>query len=576
VARAKRLQKKLGLSKEGFAKCADYLEEVATCIPVFLFDSFMKKLWSLVTMERELLDFKYYQGIGCLLNPSLVQLTLDKPRLFQDSSMALESFLDRLDNASKLKEVQMSKSVLELVDFEFRPTLLTVGGKLQKLTKVVLKGLKNVSVSDVTNSTNDVISGDQQQQQSMLEFIKLLENNCGPHLRHLDLSESHIDDLGCDVIARLQNLKVLILNHCNKVSTIGAVTILKRVKNLVQFEANKGRESSVQNAVSALHDEGSEWGEDGGGSGRVRELGEDGHHQLALTHFVFRNPYRPMGVKAVASVCRKIRHVRVVNNVFEHSYDAKIDDCLKDVVAFPSFRTPLSTSGSGCDLTLELDMSCFNMLFAIQMRNLSSYGRALKKVCLTESEFVHPQTLNPFALNCPNLETLVMINPVVVSDGLFVGQVPDLAAKPFNSLKSLTFESEKMSPQIADFLLQHSLQLEHLHLAIHQFEATAKDALTHLVRAPRERLEKLILCFDEMTSSGGGAAAGDDVINGDNDDNGLVHLLTAVIESSPKLAKVELIVRKAGSHKLAKVLRKLEATVHQRNWDLDFNYFVKT
>ena len=58
--------------------------------------------------------------------------------------------------------------------------------------------------------------------------------------------------------------------------------------------------------------------------------------------------------------------------------------------------------------------SCFNLLFAIQMRNmLGTYGKCMKSLTLTESEFVHPQTLNPFALACKNLESLVVVNPVV-------------------------------------------------------------------------------------------------------------------------------------------------------------------
>ena len=68
-------------------------------------------------------------------------------------------------------------------------------------------------------------------------------------------------------------------------------------------------------------------------------------------------------------------------------------------------------------------MSCFNMLFAIQMSHLPTYGSCLTKLTLTESEFVHPQTLNPFALHCPNLDTLILVNPVIVSDDLFVGRL---------------------------------------------------------------------------------------------------------------------------------------------------------
>ena len=57
------------------------------------------------------------------------------------------------------------------------------------------------------------------------------------------------------------------------------------------------------------------------------------------------------------------------------------------------------------------------------MPNLSVYGSSLVKITLTECEFVHPQTLNPFANFCPNLEELSLENPTTVPDDLFVGEV---------------------------------------------------------------------------------------------------------------------------------------------------------
>ena len=46
---------------------------------------------------------------------------------------------------------------------------------------------------------------------------------------------------------------------------------------------------------------------------------------------------------------------------------------------------------------------------------LGTYGKCMTTLTLTESEFMHPQTLNPFALACKNLSKLVILNPVVVS-----------------------------------------------------------------------------------------------------------------------------------------------------------------
>ena len=66
-------------------------------------------------------------------------------------------------------------------------------------------------------------------------------------------------------------IAVLILNNCNNVSTSGAVGILRHLKGLSRFEANKGRESSVQNAISAL---------------------EEDEKLPQLTSFLFRNPFK--------------------------------------------------------------------------------------------------------------------------------------------------------------------------------------------------------------------------------------------------------------------------------------------
>ena len=63
------------------------------------------------------------------------------------------------------------------------------------------------------------------------------------------------------------------------------------------------------------------------------------------------------------------------------------------------------------DLALTADLNCLNMLFVIQWRNIKLWGPSLKKLTLTEVEFLHPQTLNPFALQCRNLTEIIIINP---------------------------------------------------------------------------------------------------------------------------------------------------------------------
>ena len=134
-----------------------------------------------------------------------------------------------------------------------------------------------------------------------------------------------------------------------------------------------------------------------------------------------------------------------------------------------------SACSSCCRSFGFLFRSCFNLLFAIQMRNmLGTYGKCMRSLTLIESEFVHPQTLNPFALACKNIESLAIINPVVVSDELFVGEVPDLAITPFKSLKSLIFEGDTITGQVGRFLLQHSNHLESLQLSFSCCDAAAK------------------------------------------------------------------------------------------------------
>ena len=65
----------------------------------------------------------------------------------------------------------------------------------------------------------------------------------------------------------------------------------------------------------------------------------------------------------------------------------------------------------------------YYLFFAFQMPNLEIYGPSLTKLCLSECEFVHPQTLNPLARCCPNLVNLTLENPTTVPDDLFVGEV---------------------------------------------------------------------------------------------------------------------------------------------------------
>ena len=76
-------------------------------------------------------------------------VSLTKPRLFQDSSLALESFLsssffsmmtpESPAGNPKLRSIEISKSVLDLADFDFDPILQRIGD-VRNLESVVLQG----------------------------------------------------------------------------------------------------------------------------------------------------------------------------------------------------------------------------------------------------------------------------------------------------------------------------------------------------------------------------------------------------------------------------------------------------
>ena len=69
------------------------------------------------------------------------------------------------------------------------------------------------------------------------------------------------------------------------------------------------------------------------------------------------------------------------------------------------------------------------------MRQLSGYGQFLTSLSLTQSEFLHPQTLNPFARHCPNLKSLSLFTCSAISDEMFVGEVPELTEEAFKNLE---------------------------------------------------------------------------------------------------------------------------------------------
>ncbi len=53
-------------------------------------------------------------------------------------------------------------------------------------------------------------------------------------------------------------------------------------------------------------------------------------------------------------------------------------------------------------------------------------GTRIRRLCLSQGEFLHAQALNPWAKHCPNLRFLEVVNCGVVSDEMFVGEIPPL------------------------------------------------------------------------------------------------------------------------------------------------------
>ncbi len=67
----------------------------------------------------------------------------------------------------------------------------------------------------------------------------------------------------------------------------------------------------------------------------------------------------------------------------------------------------------------------------LQMEDLQLYGSMIQSLCLNQCEFLHSQTLNPWAQHCQGLSTLSILNCGVIGDSMFVGEVPELMQDPF-------------------------------------------------------------------------------------------------------------------------------------------------
>ena len=73
------------------------------------------------------------------------KLHLDKASMFQDSSMAIEAYLLHLHQAVNTRMLSMHKSVIDLIDFEFEPTLMKIA-TFPSMHTLKLPGLKQIEI----------------------------------------------------------------------------------------------------------------------------------------------------------------------------------------------------------------------------------------------------------------------------------------------------------------------------------------------------------------------------------------------------------------------------------------------
>lgn len=428
------------LSSGKLEACRQYFIEASDCVPANLYEPFMNVLQMLILQEKTLLNELYYETIGSMLNQFSKKLLLEKASMFQDSSMAIEAFLQHINQAPNIQHLSLAKSVIDLIDYEFEPALMTIG-TFADLRILRLPGLKHIDIETDTMAEFLIllqVSLDILKQTIFIPFFPFsFQNNCAL-LHTLELNESTIDNECCNILGEMVSLVMLNLNHCTKLESAGVLHLIKKLDKLNRIEALRGKSSNVQNALECLENK----------SDEMKTVAN-------LTHMTFRDPH---GISKIAAICPNIKEVKVIYNVYEYNYDANVDNCLVSLQLFNEH-----TLGN---LRLSADFNCLNLLFVIQWRNLKLWGPALQKLTLTEPEFLHPQTLNPFALQCDKLTDLTIINPSTISDELFVGRVPELAKNPFWNLQKLRFEGEKLPLHVAKFLLTCSTNLCEITLII--------------------------------------------------------------------------------------------------------------
>ena len=93
------------------------------------------------------------------------------------------------------------------------------------------------------------------------------------------------------------------------------------------------------------------------------------------------------------------------------------------------------------------------------------------------------------------------------------------------------------------------------------------ETLGHLVDTPRKKLTRLLISFDNFGNN----------VNQNEQYSSEEYVMACVVktvETSASLAKLELIIRHGSKH-LMDLMCKLKNSFRERNWDLDFQFYVK-
>ncbi|XP_059092947.1 uncharacterized protein LOC131888172 [Tigriopus californicus] len=420
-----------------FDKLKAWTKELLEHLPWTIQTELFETLELIILAEKGYLDDSYYTLLSLFLNSETRCLSLKNPKLFQDSSLALESFLGGLGQCSKVREFTITKKVMELVDFDVVP-ILNLIGYFSGLEKLVLQELEGVE--DLNRDALDEL------------LIQLSMNS--PTLKHLDLSGDPLSEYAYAAIAQMKSLHNLSLNRCNL-----------KLKSLLQIM------ESLEALTSLECDH------------KIQDLILSPDNDATFTHSKLES-IALNGVEGLTLVAEGFPYLREISvdypNFGEHFEE--LDEGFK------------ALTQCGLSPIIKLSFESFNMLYFVQMENFPLYGHLLKTIILTQCQFLHPQSLNPLSRHCPNLEHLSLIGCSPISNDMFEGELPDLEREPFLNLKEMSYEGS-FPPHLAHFLLKSSESLETLRLHIRQGIFSSSN-FEVLAENPRQKLRSCFISFE--------------------------------------------------------------------------------